>query len=275
MKLGIGTAVSESPVASTMGPAYEYSFSMDFSKMTTTNIDPGGDGNLSFPYFNQPTHYKDTDAATLLAGGDGFRLELKDVEDSMPLVGFPRSDGANDDQRSLISSEITSYSQDGIPDGSISTTYRYVSMVVTFHSTNKAGDSTANYNSTGYFGVEDTGGVIYGYSNFHGDKGSGADYPRHINGVDISDGFDDTVREKKSGMLKSGTSEFDKPMTFTWDMMDARSPALTGAINPAEFKFHQDGGQISITFHGFIFSSSVPGEVTLPIHTSRPVAAFA
>ena len=93
-------------------------------------------------------------------------------------------------------------------------------------------------------------------------------------------GWDGTARGTgealtKSGMLKSGTSEFDKPMTFTWDMMDARSPALTGAINPAEFKFHQDGGQISITFHGFIFSSSVPGEVTLPIHTSRPVAAFA
>ena len=106
------------------------------------------------------------------------------------------------------------------------------------------------------------------------------DFPRFINGVDISDGFDNTVRDQKSGMLKTGTTEFDKPMTFTYDMLDCSNPEEfptdAAGIDPAEIRFfHDTAGFSSTTFHGFVFSSTVPGKITLPIHTSRPAAGFA
>ena len=295
MKLGIGTAMSKSPGAATFetGPAYEYSFAMDFSKLVPNETLDAGNTTDSFPGINQTGRIdasNDNAALYNRAGGTGFRLENKSSGQDLKQIGFPNIvSGASDADEALIKSSFTSHSQDGMPDGSLNNEFHYFSMVVTFNSTLHAehasnpGLDAKSINTTGTMYIEDSDGKSYGGHNFEGDKGLGKDYPRYINGVDISVGFSDTVRNVKSGMILSGQAgfdaQFDTPMTLTWDMNDAIStpfPTDAAGIDPAEIRFfHDTAGFSSTTFHGFIFSSSPPGEITLPIHTSRPAAGFA
>jgi len=292
MKLGIGTSMSKSPGAATMGPSYEYSFAMDFSKLDPgVTLKAGNNDNTNFPKLNQTSRLVTHDNQTIFdsANGTGFRLELKSGQSAIAQVGFPNTDSdALPTDETVVKSSFTSHSQDGIPDGSLSPEFRYISIIMTWHSElaqADAGTAAVFENNQSALTVQAADGTSYGGANWHGvssqgegSKGNGYDYPRYINGVNISDGFDDTVRDEKSGMLKTGTTEFDKPMTFTYDMKDCNStefPTDAAGIDPAEIRYFQQGGRVSVTFHGFVFSSSVPGEVTLPIHTSRPAAGFA
>jgi len=281
MKIGMDIGTSKSPDAAAFetGPAYNYSFAMDFSKLTTDDVNVGTGGNANFPSITSTSRVISIADADVLAGGDGILLEVPTGETSIGHIGFPKTDGTADaTDENLIKASFTSHSNDGIPDGSLSPTYRYLSMVMTWHSVNSEGTAVANYNQNGHLFVGDAAGNLYGDNHFHGDRGHPNDHPRYINGVDISQ--DMTGRSTSSGMLTSGTDEFDIPMTFTWDMMDAESGSggsteFTASIDPAEMRYQHTGGLASVTFHGFIFSKQVPGAVTLPIHTSRPDAAFA
>ena len=286
MKIGMDIGTSKSPDAATFetGPAYNYSFAMDFSKLTTDDINVGTTVNTNFPSVTNTSRFISVADADVLAGGDGILLEMKTVEAGGNVnggnIGFPGIDNAADaDDETLVKSSFTSSSSDGIPNGSISDVYRYVSLVLTYHSQNSLGASLTDDNITGAFEIHDAAGNKYGGGQFHGDKGGGKDYPRFINGVDISVDFASSGRDGTSGLLTSGTDEFDIPLTLTWDMEDAVAAsgfsALTGPIDPAEMKYQLGGGQQAVTFHGFVFSKQVPGAVTLPIHTSRPDAAFA
>jgi len=280
MRIGMDIGMSKSPDAATFetGPAYEYSFAMDFSKLTADDVNMGQSATTNFPLTTLNSRMISVADSHILSGGDGILYELADGQANIGNLGFPMP-GSGQLDETFIKPSFTSHSQNGIPDGSISTVYRYVSLVMTYHSVNSEGTSVANYNTGGYMEIEDSDGNKYGHTEFHGDKGGAKDYPRWINGVNISIGFDTSVRNRYSGMLTSGTDEFDKPMTFTWDMLDAVDTAsydaLTGPIDPAELRYFHSGGQVAITIHGIIISKSVPGEVTLPIHTSRPVSEFA
>ena len=286
MKIGTNIGMSKSPDAATFetGPAYEYSFAMDFSKLTVDDVNVGTTVNTNFPSVTATNRFISVAAADVLAGGDGILLEMSDVSSFGGNIGFPGIDNAVDaTDENLVKLSFTSSSSDGIPNGSISDVYRYVSLVMTYHSQNSLGASLTDDNNIGTLDIHDAGDPQkkYGGPHFHGtDKGgSPHDYPRFINGVDITVDFDSSGRDRSSGLLTSGTDEFDIPLTLTWDMADAVAlsdySALTGPIDPAELKYQLGGGKMAVTFHGFIFSKQVPGAVTLPIHTSRPDAAFA
>ena len=302
---GIGTLPSETPAVDP-GPGYEYSFAMNFANLTADDLSPGRvSGQENFPYFRHTARiYNSTDEAAMLAGVNGIRIESS-LSTSSPnglwKIGFPHADGSGstDNDDTHIKHTFTSYSGDGIPNGSLSPTYKYLSMVVTYHSTHtNNGENANNYAVQGTIVIEDADGIQYGGENFHGQSGrsSGQDYPRYINGVDISAGFNPDYRAEESGMIKDEQTgiaaylydqQFDTPMTFTWDMEDAVEnspyaafPADAAGINPAELTFlHKSGDSnraiSSITFHGFVFSSTVPEKITPPIHTSSPAAGFA
>lgn len=289
MRIGMDIGMAKSPDAATFetGPAYEYSFAMDFSKLTAENVDMSNNTNTRFPFVSGTNRMISTaDSHILKQGslppgsgvGDGLLFESVSGQ-SVGLLGFPATDATADDtDETWIEPSFSSYSGVGIPNGSLSPIYRYLSMVITYHSENSAGDDTSIFNREGYLRIGGADGKLYGYTEFHGDKGGGKDHPRFINGVNMVP-IDNSVRDVGSGLLVSGTTEFDTPLTLTWDMMDAVGAGLysafTEAIDPAELTYHQGNSQSSFTVHGFIFSSSVPGEVTLPIHTSRPVSEFA
>jgi len=301
MKLGIGTAMSKSPGAATFetGPAYEYSFAIDFSLVPVSDINVNPSTATGFPRIGNTSRMLHTAAADVKTA-TGIRLENggSDASDQkIATVGWPSLHGGEgtDLDDSLIKPTFTSYSQNGIPANSISTKFRFVSLVMTYHTTNSGDAASANYNDEGYMRIEDADGKQYGWTGFGGGAGragTGHNAPRYINGVDIlSDvGHGSALRDSDSGMLKSGTSEFDKPMTFTWDMYDTRAVSAgayeyiafdssSAAIDPAELDYFlsadPDSALQSVTFHGIIISDSVPGEVTLPVHTSRPAAGFA
>jgi len=286
--------MSKSPDAATMGPAYEYSFAMDFSLVPVSDINVNNATGVGFPRITNSGRMLHTAAADVKTA-TGIRLENGGSDASnqaIATVGWPSLHGGagTDLDDSLIKPTFTSYSQNGIPPNSISTKFRFVSLVMTYHTENSGGDASANYNDEGYMRIEDADGNQYGWTGFGGGAGragTGHNAPRYINGVDIlSDvGGGSALRDSDSGMLKSGTSEFDKPMTFTWDMYDTRavSPYIvfdssSAAIDPAELDYYLSttptSALQSVTFHGIIISDSVPGEVTLPVHTSRPAAGF-
>ena len=286
MKIGMDIGTSKSPDAAAFetGPAYNYSFAMDFSKLTTDDINVGTTVNTNFPSVTATNRFISIADADVLAGGDGILLEMNDTNTNGGNIGFPGIDNAVDaTDENLVKSSFTSSSSDGIPNGSISDVYRYVSLVMTYHSQNSLGASLTADNNIGTLEIYDAADPQkkFGGAHFHGtDKGgSPHDYPRFINGVDITVDFASSGRDKTSGLLTSGTDEFDIPLTLTWDMLDAVAvsgfSALTGPIDPAEMKYQLGGGKMAVTFHGFVFSKQVPGAVTLPIHTSRPDAAFA
>jgi hypothetical protein len=303
MKLGIGTSMSKSPGAATFetGPAYEYSFAMDFSKLDPgVTLIAGNDENANFPSLNQTGKLVTYDNQEIFdsANGTGFRIEVKSGQAFFAQVGFPNTDTTGEPEspdatdETVVKSSFTSHSQDGIPDGSLSPEFRYISIIMTWHSElaqADAGTAAAFPNNQSALFVQAADGTDYGGTNWHGVssqgegfKGTSYDYPRYINGVNISEGFDNAVRDQKSGMILAGQAgfdaQFDTPMTFTYDMKDCNGeefPTDAAGIDPAEIRYFQKGGRVSVTFHGFVFSSSVPGEVTLPIHTSRPAAGFA
>jgi len=291
MRIGMDIGMTKSPDAATFetGPAYEYSFAMDFSKLTADDVNLNGSGtNTNFPYVNQPSRHRQTGSDPLRP--DGIRMDTKDGEtDDLVHIGFPYLSSATGTDELHIKKHFTSHSQDGIPDGVLSPTYPYLSMVLTFHSQTEDGNASVHYNSLGYFRVFDRDGNEYGWVDFHGDKGGGNDHPRYVNGKSIVDEVTAGTRDAKSGMVKTNpipASEFDSVQIFTWDFNDAvdtgSRDAMTGPLDVEEITYYSKGltaagsfSPVSYTFHGFIFSSTPPAEVTLPIHTSRPVSEFA
>lgn len=285
MRIGTNIGMSNSPDAATFetGPAYEYTFAMDFSKLVSGDVDLGINAYANFPKVIGSTQLDRIEhiGADALREGEGILIETKTGQTDPSIIGFPYLSNASGTDNLHIKSHFTSYSVDGIPDGAISLDYPYISIVMTINSVNEAGVDTDHYNEIGFLRVYRDGSTTpYGHTSFHGtDKGGdGNDYPRFINGVNlVEEGV--TGRDVSSGFLTSGTSEFDKVMTLTWDMRDSVSPSLVldGPIDVEEVMYQLTGagGEVSVMFHGIIFSKDVPGEVALPIHTSRPIAAFA
>jgi hypothetical protein len=269
------------------GPAYEYSFAMDFSKLVSGDVDLGTDRAANFPRVSNASLYQHT-GENALRVGQGILLETEEsITTAMGLVGFPYFASGTGTDELHVKSHFTSSSVDGIPDGALSPEYKYLSMVATFNSVNEEGTSTASMNDIGYFTAYARDLKAYGGQHFHGDRASGQDYPRFLNGVSLTEGFDAAARDAQSGLLYAGTTELDKVMTLTWDFTDALAIStgheMTGPLDIEEIVYQirhrplggSGGAKGSVMIHGFIFSKQVPGAVTLPIHTSRPDAAFA
>ena len=276
-KIGLGLSSGGAANPPTMGPAYTYSWAVDFGRIPA--LDANGDSFLNFGD-DTSDNFPSTDEGpeTQLASpqpDDGIRVECVDDSTAPALTkfGFPavRSGGTFDDAEKYFPPHAT---HSGIPIGAVSLKYKYLTLAITYHSTTSGWRTCGNTPTRNYVGI---GSKASGYVSIGGGNDT---TPQYRNGVKLS------PPHTNAGMT---ADDRDTMQWITWDLSladewpgsgesEEESEAWLASFDPNEFTHHVSGvtsdpaGVFSVTYHGIILSSDVPSgsDLKLPIHTTRP-----